>query len=125
MLLILVIQAAFLIHTVGSWHVQRDSKETGTPINTNMMHESYSFGNDKLKNVLKRLFRENKEPYLKTAGDEVSMKIRKGIFLHFMKGTTIGLKGKYILEPDEEDEKEFVSNIVGQNLDIKWFNRMN
>ena len=44
-----------------------------------------------------------------------------------MKETKNWLKGKYILEPDEKDEQEHVSlsNNVGRNLKIKWFNRIN
>ena len=126
LLLILIIEGAFLIH-IRSWPVEMGSRENGKSINTNIVHTKYIFGNNKLKNVLKRLFRENKETYLKTTGDEVSIKIRSDTFQHFMKGTKMWLKGKYILEPEGKDEKEYISlsNNVAQYLEIKWFNRMN
>ena len=54
--------------------------------------------------------------------------MRSDTFQHFMKETKRGVKEKYILKPDEKDVKEYdvsLSNNVAQNLEIKWFNRMN
>ena len=127
LLLILVIQGAFLIHTIRSWPVEDGSREERISTYTNIVHKKYVFRTNKLKNVLRRLFLENNEAYIEKTRDDVSIKIRSDTFHHFIKETDLGLKEKYTLEPDLEVEKDDVSisNNLAQNLEMKWFNRIN
>ena len=54
LLLILVILGAFIKQKISTWPIDEGAKQERKSINTNGVHNKYVFGNDKLKNVLRK-----------------------------------------------------------------------
>ena len=82
---------------------------------------------DKVKVVLRRLFRENKDTYLKQTGEEISVMIRSDKFQQLLENPQMQVKEEHFQETEGKDVENLISlsGNVAQGLEIKWFNRIN
>ena len=82
---------------------------------------------DKVKVVLRRLFRENKDTYLKQTGEEISVMIRSDKFQQLLENPQMQVKEEHFQETEGKDVENLfsLSGNVAQGLEIKWFNRIN
>ena len=82
---------------------------------------------DKVKVVLRRLFRENKGTYLKQTGEEISVMIRSDKFKQLLENPQMQVEEEHFQETEGKDVENLISlsGNVAQGLEIKWFNRIN
>ena len=128
LLTIIIIQGIFLIDNtcthpiIGIREYKTDSNPATEISKPEMIQDP--FKRSHLKNILRHLFRDDKEDKIKQTVGGLSLKIKSDKFHQLMEETKLGSTETNVSNNDGEDDVIESEDLL-QNMKTKWFNRIN